>query len=313
MKLASPLRPVPNPPRIPAIHNHYIPLFKWPNIPTTLTSQTTNEIVKPFFDKRHPKNWGHPRSVDTREVVNAICYINKTGCQWRSLPHDFPNWPVVFYYFKKWERLGTWKKLNHALVRECREKAGRDPDPTAACIDTQSVKGTPESGQEASGIDGHKMVKGRKRHIVSDVMGYVLEAMVHAANEADTTTGVGLVARLVAAYQTILVVFADLGYKESFIEFLNKVLNIRVETSQKEAGFKPAKKRWVVERTFAWIGRQRRMARDHERTTESSKSMIFISMIRIMVKQLYPIPNPWRRGEIWSPLWPKEDTQAVVS
>jgi putative transposase len=260
------------------------------------------KILEPLMNDRHPLGWGRPRSVNTREVVNAICYVNKTGCQWRSLPHDFPSWPVVFYYFNKWRKIGLWKQVNHSLTQQCREKVGRDPNPTAACIDSQSVKGTSESGGEASGFDGGKKVNGRKRHIVTETMGYVLGAMVHAANEAETTTAPELVAQVFALYATLLIMFADLGYKEPFRKWLKDTFNIESEVPEKEHGFKPARKRWVVERTFAWISRQRRMARDYERTPESSESLVYISMIRIMLKQLSPVPNPWRKGEVWSPL-----------
>jgi len=260
------------------------------------------EIIKPYMEKRHALGWGRPRIVDTREVVNAIFYLNKTGCQWRSLPHDFPPWPVVFYYFKKWRNTGIWAQVNQALVQQCRETAGRDPNPTAACIDAQSIKGTSESGGEASGFDGNKKVNGRKRHIVTDVMGYVLGASVHAANEAETTTAPALVAQVFTLYGTILIMFADLGYKEPFIKWLKDTFTIETEASKKEPGFKPARKRWVVERTFAWISRQRRMSRDYERTPESSKALVYVSMIRIMLKQLCPVPNPWRKGAVWSPI-----------
>jgi len=260
------------------------------------------KILKPLMEDRHPLGWGRPRTVDTREVVNAICYLDKTGCQWRSLPHDFPPWPVVFYYFNKWRKTGLWKKVNGALTRQCREAAGRDPNPTAACIDSQSVKGTSESGGEASGFDGGKKVNGRKRHIVTDVMGYVLGATVHAANEAETTTAPELVSQVFALYATILIMFADLGYKEPFLKWLKDTFDIKSEVAKKEPGFKPARKRWVVERTFAWISRQRRMSRDYERTPESSEALVYVSMIRIMLKQLSPVPSPWRKGEIWSPI-----------
>jgi putative transposase len=262
----------------------------------TYDSDLTNEqwkIIEPFLNERHPLGWGRPRLVNTREVVNAIFYLLKTGCQWRSLPHDFPPWPVVFYYFKKWRNQGTWAQLNQALTQQCRETAGRDPEPTAATIDSQSIKGTSESGGEESGFDGGKKVKGRKRHIVTDTMGYVIGATVHAANKADTTEAPSVVTPVFAVHSKIRILFADLGYQEPFRKWLKDTLNIKTEVAPKEPGFKPARKRWVVERTFAWISRQRRMSRDYERTTESSVAMIYISMIRIMLKQLSPVPSPW--------------------
>jgi putative transposase len=261
------------------------------------------EIIKVFLIYRHINGWGRPGQADLREVLNAIMYINKTGCQWRSLPHDFPSWWIVFYYFKKWRDNGTWEKINHELVRRCRQTAGRGTEPTAACIDSQSIKGSSESGSVASGFDGGKQVKGRKRHIVVDVMGYVLTIVVHAANESDTTTAPDVMKQAYALWSTLTFLFADLGYKRPFIEWMKETFSIEVEVSKKEgAGFQPVRKRWVVERTFAWISRQRRMSRDYERTTESSTAMIYISMIRIMLKQLSPVPNPWRNNEIDSPI-----------
>ena len=259
------------------------------------------EKIKHFFNQRHKLGLGRPRVIDIREVFNAIMYMNKTGCQWRSLPHDFPHWSVVYYYFIKWRNNGTWENVNHELRRKCRETAGRNAEPTAACIDSQSVKGSSESGGVASGFDGGKMVNGRKRHIVVDVMGNVLGATVHAANEADTTMAPEVMKLTFELCATLQILFADLGYKKPFIDWLKNTFGIETEVAKKDGpGFKPVRIRWVVERTLAWISRQRRMTRDYERTTESSKAMIYISMIRIMLKQLNPVPNPWRNGEIYS-------------
>lgn len=297
----------------------YLPDFYIPYICMTrkpYDSDLTDDqwyLIQPFLEKRHEQGWGRPRRVITREVANAISYLNKTGCQWRSLPHDFPAWPVVYYYFSTWQKTGVWAEVNHALVQQCRETAGRTPTPSAACIDSQSVKGSSESGSDASGFDGYKKVKGRKRHIVTDVMGYVLGATVHAADEADTTTAPAVVTQVMVLYATIAMMFADLGYKEPFKIWLKKTFNIDTETSQKTPGFKVVRKRWVVERTFAWISRQRRMSRDYERTPEASEAMIYVSMIRIMLKQLHPVPNPWRKGIICSPLVKGEYTSAMIS
>ena len=271
------------------------------------------DVIKHHLEKRHDRGWGRPRIVNTREVINSIFYLNKTGCQWRSFPHDFPKWLIVFYYFKKWRNDGTWEKINRELTAKCRETVGRNPEnPTAACIDSQSIKGTSESGGESSGFDGNKKIKGRKRHIVTESMGYVLEATVHAANEADTTIAPEIAATVLSMFASILIFFADLGYKKPFRQYLKETFNVETEVPKKEKSFKVDRKRWVVERTFAWISRQRRMARDYERTTKSSESMIYISMLRIMLKQICPVPQPWRKGKIWSPLFNPSDNQNLV-
>ena len=261
------------------------------------------EILNPLLDRKHMPGAGRPRRVDLRAVVNALFYLNKTGCHWRSLPHDFPFWPVVYYYFRKWRKNGAWKNVNDTLREQCRQSAGREPEPSAACIDSQSIKGTSESGGQESGYDGGKKLKGRKRHIAVDTMGYLLVARVHAANEADTAKAPAVVTLLVALCATLKVLFADAGYKAPFVRWAKETFDLAVEVVQRAGpGFQVVRKRWVVERTFAWITRQRRMSRDYERTTESSAAMIHISMIRIMLKQLSPVPNPWRKNEVWSPL-----------
>ena len=273
----------------------------------TYDSDVTDEqwgILEPLLDQKHVAGWGRPRTVDLREIINAIFYNNKTGCQWRSLPHDFPAWPVVYYYFRKWRNTGTWDTANRALQQQCRLLAGRNGEPSAAMIDSQSIKGTPESGAQDSGDDGGKKVKGRQRHSVVDVMGYVLGAKVHAADQADTTLAPAVVTHLFTRCVTLRILFADGGYKPPFIRWMKETFGVVVEVVKKiGTGFQVIRKRWVVERTFAWITRHRRMSRDDERTTESSTAMLDVSMIRIMLKQLSPVPNPWRRNEVWSPLF----------
>ena len=251
-------------------------------------------IVNSYLKNNEISRRGRPREVVTREVVNAIFYLNKTGCQWRSLPNDFPKWFNVYYYFRKWCHDGTWEDANLALTEKCRETAGRNPDnPTAACIDSQSIKGTSESGGQSSGFDGGKKIKGRKRHIVTDTMGYILDAKVTAANEADTTVAPEIMAGVALIFASISMLFADLGYKRPFIEFIKEAFGIETDVAEKQEGFKVVRKRWVVERTLAWISRQRRMSRDYERTTKSSENFIYVSMIRVMLKQLCSVPNPW--------------------
>jgi putative transposase len=239
---------------------------------------------------------GRPRQVNIRDVVDAIFYVNRTGVQWRYLPHDYPRWDVVYSYFRKWGRDGTWDKVQRALREGVRQAAGREATPSLGCVDSQSVKGTECGGDH--GIDGHKKINGVKRHILVDTMGLVLAVFVTAASVTDAHAARTVFQRATTEGLPRLVkVLGDhvYGY-EGLPEWTATHTQFRLEISGKEAAaqdkgkkqFKVIKWRWVVERTFAWLGRYRRHSRDYEKLAQTSESMLKISSIQGMLRRLKP-------------------------
>jgi len=262
--------------------------------PSDLTDEEW-AILEPILFPPNPYRLGRPPTVDFREVCNALFYLTKTGCQWRYLPKDFPPHATVNYYHSKWMRNGLWEQANRVLRERCRQQAGRNAEPSAGIIDSQSAKGSPESGGEESGFDGFKRVKGRKRHIIVDTMGYVLAVLVHAANLVDTNMARHVVSRLLEVNDTVKVIFADGGYMSGFINWCAENTQVAVEVVKRNCrGFKVLPKRWVVERTFGWLSRQRRLSRDYERLPKTSETMIYVSMTKIMLQHLCPKENTWK-------------------
>ena len=174
------------------------------------------EVIRPLI----PVNQGPGRkmTLELREVLNAIFYVVRTGCQWRALPGDFPNWNSVYYHFRKWVKDGTWRALNVALCKLERQKRGRNPQPTGAVIDTQSVKTTALAGER--GFDGHKRIKGHKRHILTDTVGNVLDVVVHTADVADCKGAPSLIEKVVETFPTIKKIWADGAYKSDLIDLV---------------------------------------------------------------------------------------------
>lgn len=234
---------------------------------------------------------GRPREVNIRDVVDAIFYINRTGVQWRYLPHDFPRWDVVYSYFRKWGKDGTWNQIQRLLREGVRVQADREPTPSMGCVDSQSVKGTECGGHH--GIDGHKKINGVKRHILVDTMGLLLAVFVTAASVTDATAAREVFQRATAeGLPRLKKVLGDhvYGY-QGLPEWTKANTQFRLEiTGKKEGqvGFKVIKWRWVVERTFAWLGRYRRNSRDYEKLPQTSESMLKISTIQLMLQRMRP-------------------------
>jgi putative transposase len=237
-----------------------------------------------------PKKRGKKRQVDLREVMNAILYISRTGCQWRNLPHDFPAKSTVWDYFARFKKDGTLTRIVDALRRKVRVEAGRAPEPRTAAIDSQTVP-THHQGQE-SGVDGGKNVKGRKRHIVVCSMGLLLAVVVTAANLNEGTQAPQVLGKLSGRTVSRLdKVYADNKYHCRACWDWQKRPDVSyhiVVVKRESKEFKVLPSRWVVERSYAWMGWNRRLSKDYERTTSSSEAWCQLSMIHLLVRRLSP-------------------------
>jgi transposase len=227
-----------------------------------------------------------------RVIVNAILYVNRTGCAWRYLPKDFPPWRTVYGYFKRWCDDGTLQQLHDRLRDQARAAAGRDPQPTAAAIDSQSVKAADTVPRASRGWDNAKKVNGRKRHIAVDALGLVLAVVVTAASVQDRDGARPLLWNLARCCTRIRLAWADSGYSAHKLATWAASLKITLEIVRKRDphAFEVLPRRWVVERTLAWITAHRRCARDYERLPESHEAMILWAMTSLMTQRLAAQP-----------------------
>jgi len=252
--------------------------------PTDLTDEQWNYIKEMI---PAAKQGGRPRTLDMRMVVNAILYVVVGGIQWRMLPKEYPNWKSTYHYFRIWRDANIWKRIHNSLRALLRRRINRHKHPTAGSIDSQSVK-TSEWAKER-GFDAGKNIKGRKRHILVDTQGLIFAIKITIASVQDRDAAKSLFKNLDGSCKKLRLIWVDGGYRGKLIDWVKSKFKFHLSPilrDKNQDGFVVLPRRWVVERTFAWLGHSRRLTKDYEGLASSSEAMIYIAMIRIMLKRL---------------------------
>ena len=257
--------------------------------PTDLTDSQWH-LIKDWLPP--PARTGRPR-LDLREVINAVLYLVKGGIQWRLMPREFPCWQSVYTHFRRWRKDGTWRRIHDALRSRARRAAGRHKHPTAGCLDSQSVQTSEAAAPATRGNDANKRVKGRKRHVLVDTTGLVLAVAVTPANVQDKAGALVALKRRGGGSKKLRRIWADGAYRTeqghlaSWME-RQRIALTPVARPAGQRGFQVLPRRWVVERTFAWLNQSRRLSKDYERLCETSEALIYAAMTRLMVRRLAP-------------------------
>lgn len=246
------------------------------------------EHIKDLFPV-HVGRRGRPRLLDLRCVVNAVFYVLRTGCQWRYLPIEYPCWQSVYYYFRLWQKNRTWQQIHDRLRCQLRRRAKRHKHPTAGCLDSQSVKTTATPG--VRGFDNGKKINGRKRHLLVDTLGLLMVVVVHPADISESAGARLVLRKMRGSCKKMRRVWVDGGYRGSVLSWAYQAFHLVLEVvkpAPEQKGFAVLPRRWVVERTFAWLNNHRRLSKDYERETTTSEALIQIAMMRLMLRRLCP-------------------------
>lgn len=243
------------------------------------------ELIKEDIPPAKPG--GRPRELDMRLVFNAILYVLKGGIQWDMLPREYPKWKSVYHYFRQWRLDGTWVRLHDTVRARGRQKWGKHKHPTAACLDSQSVKTTQIKG--VRGFDNGKKVKGRKRHLLVDTLGLMLGVRVTSADVSDPAGARTLLSGLGGFCKKLRLIWVDGTYRGQLLDWVTQRFGFRLQPvlrGEDQQGFEVLPRRWVIERSLGWLNLCRRLSKDYEELTESSEAMIYIAMTRLMLRRM---------------------------
>lgn len=253
--------------------------------PSDLTDAEWQKI-EPLIPRPKSRR-GRKRKHPFREILNGIFYVVRAGCPWHMLPHDLPSWKTVYHYFRLWRKDGIWEQINAALRTEIREAQGRNAQPSAAILDSQTVKTTCVKG--IRGYDAGKKVRGRKRHLLVDTLGLPLVVVVHSADIQDRDGGRLVLEKARPFFSRLSRIWADGGYAGQLVDWAEATCGWSLDIVRRDPdaeGFQVLPKRWIVERTFGWFTHYRRLSRDYEVLTETSEAMVYVATIRLMLKRL---------------------------